>query len=208
MRFLNRNFLNLVTSLKTTRSGRTTQEKLDMDPFFILAIIISTVIFIIIPLLFVVLLFFWLKKKTSKKIAATICFSLLTVISYFIISDFYPQESYYANNFKENTEFILPKSKELIKHSGNNTIYSFGDYNISYSYKFMTNDFNDLYSQLIKRGFKKTEIYLQTDENEITLNCDTSIKIKNILTKDFGFKNFDVLFMDDNHTIIFNSNKW
>jgi energy-coupling factor transporter transmembrane protein EcfT len=179
-----------------------------MDSFFILAIIVSTVVFIIIPLLLLGIIFWVLKKKTNKKIAVTIYLILLTAFCYFIITDFYPQESFYLDNFKENTEITLPKSKRLIIYSGNNSIYCFGGYNISYSYKFTSNDYDELYLQLIKRGLQKTEKYLETDENKKLLNCDTSIKIKEILTKDFGFKNFDILFMDDNKTIIFNSNKW
>ena len=144
----------------------------------------------------------------NKKIALVIGFILLVVFSYFIVTDFFPRDSFYVDNFEENTELILPKSKRPINYSGNNSIYSFGDYNISYSYKFSTNDYNDLYSKLINKGLQKTEKYLETDENKKYLNYNTSIKIKKILTKDLGFKNFDILFMEDNQTIIFNSNKW
>jgi hypothetical protein len=179
-----------------------------MDPFFILAIIISTIIFIIIPLVLVGLIYFILKKRTSKKIAVTICFILLTGLSYFLITDFYPTKTFYENNFEENTQLTLPKSKIPIYCSGNSSIYSFGDYNISYSYKFTTKDYEYLYAQLMTKGLQTTEKYLETDENEKILRLDSSMKIIKMLTKDFGFKNFDVLFMDDKQTIIFNSNKW
>jgi len=145
---------------------------------------------------------------TNKKIAITISFILLTGLCYFIITNFYPTETFYTNNFEDNTQLTLPNTKRPICFSGNSSIYSFGDYNISYSYKFATKDYDDLYSLLMSKGLQTTEKYLETDENEKTLSMDSTIKIKKILTKDFGFKNFDVLFMDDNQTIIFNSNKW
>ena len=179
-----------------------------MDPFYILAIIISTVIFIIVPLVLVGLIYFILKKRTSKKNAVTISFILLIGLSYFLITDHFPTKTFYENNFEENTQLVLPKSKIPIYSLGNSSIYSFGDYNISYSYKFTTKDYEGLYAQLITKGLQTTEKYLETNESEKILRLDSSMKIIKILTKDFGFKNFDVLFMDDKQTIIFNSNKW
>ncbi len=178
-----------------------------MDPFYILAIVISTVVFIILPLLLIGLIFKVL-KKTNKLIAVTISFILLTALSYFLITDFYPTETFYTENFEDNTQLTLPNSKRPLYFSGNSSIYSFGDYNISYSYKFTIKDYDDLYTQLMNNGLRKTEKYLETDENRIILGLDSSIRVEKILTKDLGFKSFDVLFMDDNQTIVFNSNKW
>lgn len=179
-----------------------------MDPFALLAVIHMSVIFIIIPLLFIGLIFFILKKKTSKKIAITISIILLAGLSYFLITSLYPTEAFYRNNFEENTEMKLPSSKTLIYHSGNNSFYSFGDYDISYSYKFTTKDYDDLYTQLTSKGLQKTEKYHATKANDKILSLDSSIKIKKMLTKDFGFKSFNIVFLDDNKTIIFNSYKW
>ena len=179
-----------------------------MDSFSILAVITSTVIFIIIPLLFIGLIFFILKKKTSKKIAITISIILLAGFSYLLITSLYPTEAFYRNNFEENTEMKLPSSKKPTYHLGNHSIYNFGDYSISYSYEFTTQDYDDLYIQLTSKGFQQAENYLETDGNEKILSLDSSTKIEKILTKEFGFKDFDVLFMDDNRTIIFNSNTW
>ena len=179
-----------------------------MDSFSILAVITSTVIFIIIPLLFIGLIFFILKKKTSKKIAITISIILLAGFSYLLITSLYPTEAFYRNNFEENTEMKLPSSKKPTYHLGNHSIYNFGDYSISYSYEFTTQDYEDLYVQLTAKGLQQAENYLETDVNGKILSLDSSIKVKKILTKEFGSKDFDVLFMDDNRTIIFNSNTW
>lgn len=179
-----------------------------MSPFYIFAIIISTFVFIILPLLLISLIFSILIRMTTIRIAVFISLILLIGLIYLLITDFYPTNRFYENNFEENTQLTLPSSQIPVYTAGNSSIYSFGDYNISYMYKFTTNDYNDMYAKLIKKGLQKTEKYLETDENEKALNIDTSMKIKKILTKDFGFKNYDILFMEDNQTIIFNSNKW
>lgn len=175
---------------------------------FILAILISTLIFIIIPLLCVGFVFFIFKKKLGLKLAVFVSAILLIIFSFFIITNFYPLESFYSNNFEENTKLTLPDSAKLIRYSGNNTIYSFGDYNISYIYQLETTDYNHIYSQLLTKGFHSSDVYLETSENEYLINSPLKYKRKKILTKNFGFKNFDILFLIDNKTIICNSNKW
>lgn len=176
--------------------------------FYISAVIISTFIFIILPLLFIGLVFFVFKKKTNSQLAIIVSFTLLVIFFFFIVTNFYPRESFFRDNFEENTELELPNSATLVNSIGKNTIYNFGDYNISYVYQLSRTDCKYLYSKLLEKGFYNSEVYLETVENATLINAIPKHKCKNILTKDFGFKNYDVLFLDDNKTIIFNSNKW
>jgi hypothetical protein len=149
-----------------------------------------------------------LKKNTNKKIAVTVTLILVTAFVYYLISDLYPRDSFYIDNLKENTELTLPKSARLIANSRTNSIYNFGDYNISYMYQFAEADYDKLYLQLLDKGFKQDDIYLETTQNEKVLSITPHLKKEKILTKDYGFKNFEVLFLNDNKTIVFNSNKW
>lgn len=146
-----------------------------MDSFYLLAILISTFVFIIIPIFIIGLFYFILKKKSNKKSALTICLILLTVFAYFLITDFYPRDSFYVDNLKQNTELTLPKSARLIAKSGINSIYTFGDYNISYMYQFAQADYQNLYSQLLDKGFKHNDIYLETTEIEKLLSMTSNV---------------------------------
>jgi hypothetical protein len=179
-----------------------------MDPFYILAIFITTVIFIILPLTLIGLFYLVLKKKSSRKLSVVICSILLTIFVYSVFTSFYPREKFYLDNFEENTELNLPNSARLVNHEGNNSIYQFGGYNISYIYELPTNDYEKLYSQLVLKGFKQSSNYLETIENDKLLSANPTLKTNKILTKDFGFKNFDIIFLEDKKTIIFNSNQW
>ena len=179
-----------------------------MDSYYILAVMTSTLIFIVIPLSFIGILYLILKKKTTQRLALTICSILLTIFGYMSITNFFPREAFYIDNFEENTQLTIPNSGRLVNYSGNNSIYNFGDYNIFYIYELPTKDCEDLYSQLVLKDFQSSDKYLETMENDKLIDANQSLKIKNILTKDFGFKSFDILFMDDNKTVMFNSNKW
>ncbi|RZL42299.1 MAG: hypothetical protein EOP00_23660 [Pedobacter sp.] len=178
-----------------------------MNPFYILAIVVSLIIFVIIPILFIWIVFRFSKSRNPK--ISKILYSIaLLIFGYFLITNFLPRESFYLDNFRENAGISLPESKVKIKALGNNSIFSFGDYSICYCYKFSSQDYANLYSKLLTTDFKKTEIYLETEENERLLDENKSIKIDKILTKNFGFKSFEILFLSDGKTIIFNSNKW
>jgi hypothetical protein len=179
-----------------------------MDSYYILALLTSTLIFIITPLLFIGILYLILKTKTTQKLALTICSILLTIFGYLIITNVFPREEFYVDNFKENTQLTMPNSGRLVNYSGNNSIYNFGDYNIFYIYELPTKEYENLYSQLILKEFQRSDKYLETMENDKLINANHSLKIRKILTKEFGFKSFDILFMDDNKTLMFNSNKW
>jgi hypothetical protein len=69
-------------------------------------------------------------------------------------------------------------------------------------------DYQKLKSQLLDNGYNMETIYLETKENEKLLALKPELKIKTIISKDFKFKNFESLFLNDGKTIICNSNKW
>ena len=179
-----------------------------MDIFYVLSLTLSTLVFIIIPVLSIGLIYFLLKKKADKRLALNVTLILIIMFFYYLFIDFYPRDSFYIENLKENTELTLPKSARLIAHSGANSIYNFGKYNISYMYEFGEANYNKLYLQLVDIGFKQSDTYLETIENQKILSIISSFKKEKILTKGYGFKNFEVLFLNDNKTILFNFNKW
>ena len=179
-----------------------------MDKFYDLASLLSTIVFIIIPTSLIGLIYFLLYKKTSKRFVIIVTLILTSLFSYYLFTDLYPRSSFYRSNLKENTELTLPTSARLIAHLGTNSIYNFGDYNISYMYEFNEADYDKLYLQLVDKGFQQSDNYLETNENEKVLSMTSNLKKEKILTKDYGFKNFEVLFLNDNKTIVFNSNKW
>ena len=179
-----------------------------MDTVYILALLFLTLIFIILPVGLIGLLYWFLKRATTIKIAVTICSILLFSFIYFVVINFSPRESFYSENFQINTNLKLPNSAKLIEKHGNNSIYNFGDYDISYMYKLSENDYNKIYSELITKGFRLTDNYLETENNDKLINLIPTLKTKRIITKNFGYKSFDILFMDDNKTIIFTSYKW
>ncbi len=143
--------------------------------------------------------------KFSKRLIVSV---LVTCFVLLIIYDLFPTQRFYEKNFKENTQITMPISKEPILLLGNNSIFNLGDYNITYTYKFSVQDFQSLRSQMTENGFIISDSYLETDENEKALQLSKPLEIEIILTRDFGFKNYDALFMNDKQTIIFNSNKW
>ncbi len=179
-----------------------------MDIFYFLAVLLVTLIFIIIPISIIIIVYFLLNKRVNKKLAQIVGLILIVAFSYFTITQFYPRDSFYTDNLKENTQLTLPKSAKLIANSGNTSIYNFGDYNISYMYQLKEEDYNKLHSQLLGKGFKNSDVYLETSQNEKMLSLTEHLKNKMILAKDYGFKNFEILFLSDNKTIVFNSNKW
>ena len=133
---------------------------------------------------------------------------MTSIFSYYLFTDFFPRDSFYTDNLKENTELTLPKSARLIANLGSNSIYNFGGYNISYMYQFDETDYDKLYLELLNKGFKQSDKYLETTENEKMLSLKSSLKKGKALIKEYGFKSFEVLFLNDNKTIVFNSNKW
>jgi len=179
-----------------------------MDPFFILAIAIMTIIFIGIPIGLIWLINRFLKKKTSKRISLITTSILIIGFSYIVIRNFYPANNYYLHDYKENTEFELPNSAILVDKKGSDSIYSFGDYNIAYTIELSSKDFDLIQKHLQKKGFQESEMYLETSENDLLISKLQDARISKIMAKDYGFKNYEILFMDDNKTMICNSNQW
>lgn len=167
-----------------------------------------TIIFIVIPIVLIWIIYRYLKKNTSQKISLIITSLLLLLFSYFIFINFYPTNYFYLKNYENNTGLELPFSAKLIDENGNNSIYSFGDYNISYKIEVSSKDFSLIQKELERKGFEESEIYLKTIENDLLISKSQNIGIAKILVKDYGFKNYEILFMDDNKTMICNSNKW
>ncbi len=179
-----------------------------MDPFFILAIFISTLIFILLPLGIIFLIYKIIKRKRNLKTARIVSVIFLIGLGYFVINDFFPNNSFYKNNFEENTNLKFPGNAKLKETQGVNSIYNFGDYNISYLIELPKEDYQKLKGQLLDNGYKMETIYLETKENEKLLALRPKLKIGTIVSKEFKFKNFESLFLNDGKTIICNSNKW
>ncbi|CAM3301862.1 hypothetical protein [Aequorivita lipolytica] len=167
-----------------------------------------TLIFIGIPLVLIWMIHKFLKKKTTKRTSIIITSFLFLIFSYFLFRDFYPTNNFYLNDYKEKTNLQLPNSAKLIEKKGSNSIFNFGDYNISYTIELAENDFDLTHKELQDKGFKENKMYLETPENEFLLSQFQDTRIEKILVKDYGFKNYEILFMDNNKTIICNSNKW
>lgn len=179
-----------------------------MDPFYMSTIAIMTIIFIGIPIVLIWLIHRFLKKKTSKRISLITTSILIIGFLYIVIRNFYPSTNYYLNDYEKNTALELPKSAILVDKKGSNSIYSFGGYNISYSIELSSMDFDLIQKQLHKKGFQESKMYLETSENDMLISKLYDAKISKIMVKDDGFKNYEILFMEDNKTIICNSNKW
>jgi len=179
-----------------------------MDKYYILAILISTVVFIIFPLGIIFLIYRLLKRTINLKTARIVSTLLLIGLGYFIVRDFYPTDSFYKSNFEENTNINFPANAKLKEKQGVNNIYSFGDYNISYLIELSNQDYQKLEKQLLDKNYKIEMVYLETAENEKLLSLKPELKKETIISKDFGFKNFELLFLNDGKTIICNSNKW
>ncbi|MBS1735013.1 MAG: hypothetical protein JSS98_00220 [Bacteroidetes bacterium] len=179
-----------------------------MDPYFILAILISTLIFIIVPLGLIFLIYRLLKRKTNLRKAVIVSLTLLLTFGYYIVRDFYPTNSFYKNNFEENTTLDFPQEAKLKAKEGANSIFSFGDYNISYLIELSNQDCQKLEEQLLDNNYKIETVYLQTPANEKLLSLNSDLKEEKIISKNFGFKNFELLFLNDGKSIICNSNKW
>ncbi|RDV10084.1 hypothetical protein DXT99_26805, partial [Pontibacter diazotrophicus] len=176
--------------------------------FYLVAILIVTFIFVGIPLILIWVAYKFLRKKASEKTSVIITSFLILVLFYFLFIDFYPTDKFYFNDYKENTSLRLPDSAELINKRGTNSIYDFGDYSISYAVRLTPKDYKTTYTKLLKKEFKESEVHLETSENDFLLTQFSQAGIANILVKDYGFKSFEILFMDDGRTIIVNSNKW
>ena len=104
-----------------------------MDTAYLLALLMSTLVFIFIPIIIIGIVYFHLIKKANKKFALISSFVLIGILAYYLILDFYPRDSYYIKNLKENTDLKLPESARLIANSETGSIYKFGDYNLSYT---------------------------------------------------------------------------
>lgn len=179
-----------------------------MDPFYFIAIVVTTYLFFGFPTLVIWMLYRFLKKKTTQQNALIITgFSSLLFVC-FVFLEFYPSNSFYFNDYEKNTELELPISAKLIDKKGTNSIYNFGDYNISYTIKLTSSDFDLIQNALLEKGFKEHKMHLETTENDFLLLPFQDSRIDKILVKDYGFKNYEVLFMDDKKTVICNSNKW
>ncbi|MDP4087482.1 MAG: hypothetical protein Q8934_23240 [Bacillota bacterium] len=179
-----------------------------MDKYFILATLISTLVFIILPLGIIFLIYRLLKRKINLKTARVVSTILLIGLGYFIVRGFYPTDSFYKSNFEENTNINFPANAKLKAKQGVNNIYNLGDYNISYLIELSNQDYQKLEKQLLDKNYIIEMVYLETNENEKLLLLNPELKKETIISKNFGFKNFELLFMNDGKTIICNSNKW
>lgn len=140
-------------------------------------------------------------KSTKTKIIITIIVvSLVSILFYFTTG-----ERYYGRDFKENTQLELPNSAKLVSHDQSS---SFGDYSICYTYEFSRTEVDNLYTQLINIGFKKSKGYLETDETDNFFSTNSKHEVEKILIKDSGFKSYEAIFLSDRKTVLFNSNKW
>lgn len=179
-----------------------------MDSYYLLAVLKLILVFIVSPLAVIGLIFYILKKRTSVKVAVIVSGLMLMFFAYFIITDIFPRQAFFQRNFEENTTVTIPTSAKLVCTEGNQSIWGFGDYNVSYAYEFPVEDFKKLEELLIKSGFVQGESWLETEKVDQLLEKYSTQEVAKILTKGFGFKQFDILFLNDDKTIIFNSNKW
>lgn len=176
--------------------------------YYLLSVLKLIIVFIILPLSVVGLIFLLLKNWTNRKIAVIFAGISLSIFAYFVITDIYPRQTFFEGNFKENTKLTIPRSAKLLYTSGNQSIWNFGDYNLSYVYELSSDDYKKLGQQLKTEGYTQNESWMQTAEVEEMLHKCLNQQVTKILTKDFGFKRFDILFLNDDRTVIFNSNKW
>jgi hypothetical protein len=179
-----------------------------MDSYYLLAVLKFILLFIILPISVIGLIFYILKKKASIKAAVFASGLGLTFFVYFIVTDIFPRQVFFERNFEENTTMTIPTTAKLVSTAGNQSIWGFGDYNVSYAYELSLADIQKLYGKLIISGFVQSESWLETEKVDQLLQQYSSYEVAKILTKDFGFKQFDILFLNDDKTIIFNSNKW
>jgi ABC-type transport system involved in multi-copper enzyme maturation permease subunit len=179
-----------------------------MDPFYLIAIVIVSLIYFGLPGTLIFITFRILKKRTSIRIALTTTGILLFGFIFLVIRDFNPTTEYYKSDFEHNTELPIPNSAELTQKRGNNTLYNFGDYNISYVFRMNSSDYSETLNKLMARGFEQKKVFLETSENDELFRQLPNITVTQIITKDYGFRNYEVLFMNDKQTIICNSNKW
>ena len=179
-----------------------------MDLFSIFAIFITTIVFVLLPLGIIYLIYRIIKRKYSIKTASIVSIISLIGLGYFIANSFFPSNSFYKNNFENNTNLKFPVNAILKEKQGTNSIYNSGGYNISYLIELPNNNYQILKDQLLNNGYKTETNYLESEENKRLLALNPELKIETIISKNFQFKNFELLFLNNEKSIICNSNKW
>jgi hypothetical protein len=179
-----------------------------MNPHYLVAVLKVALVFIVLPLAAIALVFLLLKKIFNKNAAVIGSGLLLILLAYVVITDIFPTPAFVQRNFEENTNVTIPASAKLVSTFGNQSIWGFGDYNFSYAYQLSSEDCRTLDEQLREEGFVQSRSWLETEKVNQLLESHSTRTVVKTLKKDFKFKQFDVLFLDDNKTVIFNSNKW
>ncbi|SIT94820.1 hypothetical protein SAMN05444128_3794 [Pontibacter indicus] len=164
-----------------------------------------TLILVCITLILVWAAYRIIRKTTSNRTSIIITSFLVLILSYFLFANFHPTTQFYLDDYRENTSIKLPDSAELINKRSSS---SFGDYNISYAVRLTPSDYTLTYNKLLEKGFQENTTYLETSENDFLLSQISNVGIANILVKDYRYKNYEILFMEDGRTIVCNSNKW
>jgi hypothetical protein len=80
---------------------------------FFFLLIFSTVLLLSIPLGICWLLYRWLKRKGHYRSATLLPSALVLALGYFIYTVFYPDDSFYADEFQQITGHPLPTSAEI-----------------------------------------------------------------------------------------------
>jgi hypothetical protein len=118
------------------------------------------------------LVFRWLAKKGYKKVGLALLATVTIWTIYSVYTAFYPTDSFYKDEFENNTGLKFPKSGDILtKDASYPDIH--GDYSATAIFKTDNNDFNE-----IQRAIEQNNKFqLDTFPRKFTLtNFDTTIK--------------------------------
>lgn len=180
---------------------------------FIIALVFALIVFSLIG--FFLYLFYlpinkWLLKKgkitiqKSNQINKIFAFVLFFIALGFTYNAFYPNESFYVDEFKEVTNLEIPKSYNFIEKTASYPDFH-GDYISCSEIKLSNDDFKNLLSSV------KKEVYLTSaNTNEIS-NSEESLAVISYKEQSqimYGFKKvttdyttYYIGFKNDNQTI-------